>query len=248
MSVPGDEQSKAFIAILNLLLVPYHDESSPSCFHAFMAPSHPSRAGTPSPGVPRRPGEGDPALLPPAGTQCLATWNPDHNPAFSCPARSEPPRGPVVCASGKSHHSTSHCSTSFPATVPHHGPGRDSPPTASPQGSPGPAARSPSHPVSPAASRRDGHGQASILLPSMSPSALSPGMPCPQPPPGEPSAASATHSNSPVPTTLLQRDLLNATHLQQPLPELVSPPFPLTIIFDSSFHALPASRWQREKP
>lgn len=95
-SMPGGERGKAFIAIFNLLLVSYHDESSPSHSLAFTAPSQLSRAGTLSvQGCKADAGKESP-LLTSAGMQDLATWNPDRRHVFSCPARSEPPWGRCV--------------------------------------------------------------------------------------------------------------------------------------------------------
>lgn len=112
-SIPRDEQGKAFIAIFNLLLVSCRDESGPSHLHALTAPSRLSRAV--------------PAATQTLGRRARSAYicrnagfghlEPRQRPVFSCPMRSEPPRGPVVCTCGKSHHSTSHCSTYYPAMV-----------------------------------------------------------------------------------------------------------------------------------
>lgn len=71
-----------------------------------------------------------------------------NNPAFSCPARSEPPQGPDCV---KSHH---HRSTYYPATISHHSLGSDSPVTAFPAGNSETIPRSRCDPVSPAGSHR----------------------------------------------------------------------------------------------
>ena len=207
--------------------------------------------GTLSPGVQGRSWEGEPALLTSAGTQDLVTWNPDKKQLSPAP-RGQSLLRVLLCALLEKA-----ITQPIIQQVSHHSPGRDSPATTFPQGNSRPVPRSRSHPVSPAASHRDSRSSSLVsILPRVSRQHTEPwhALPASSSQQAERcrcSAASATHLYSCFLTILPQEDLLNAMHLKQHLPELVSPPpspFPLMIISDSSFYALPASHWQREEP
>jgi len=79
-----------------------------------------------SPGVQRRPWEGEPALLTSAGVPDTATWNAKNR--FRLPHKVRAPSGCCRVHLWKSRCSTSRHSTDHPATVPRHSLGRDQQP------------------------------------------------------------------------------------------------------------------------